>query len=247
MKIVENELRYYLQRIARNQYFSFAGYSDAEWFCITGRRAGELTGFGQIMDPAHGKRLLDILKRRQNDQRFMVAVPKIITTISGFDSGEIDWLLGKHDITLAAYERDMVTDDLAAAGGLHPLVQAIRRTRGAVMIGNHTLEPMQDILRLRKFIGVDSPNLHMQPGGIEAAVRKTKQCGQPGIYLVSAGVSAAVIIDQLHDEIPNSFFIDCGSIWDAFCGIGGQRQWRADLYAKPEALEAWKRKCLYGQ
>lgn len=211
-----------------------------------GCRAGELTGFGQILDPTHGKRLIEVLHKRQNDPRFLVAVPKILYSRGGFNEGELDWCLGRNNLLITAYERDMVTDDLAAEAGLYPLVKKIRETRSAVMIGNHALEPMTEILRLKKFIGVSSPNLHLEEGGIERAVEEAKSYGRSGIYLVSAGVSAAVIIDLLHDEIPHSFFIDCGSIWDAFVGIGGQREWRAKLYDNPKELERWKRRNLGG-
>jgi hypothetical protein len=77
-------------------------------------------------------------------------------------------------------------------------------------------------------------------------VEAAKRYGKSAVYCVSAGVSAAIIIDQLHDTLPDSCLLDCGSIWDAFVGIGGQRQWRAELYANPKAWERWKRKNLYG-
>jgi len=66
------------------------------------------------------------------------------------------------------------------------------------------------------------------------------------ICCFSAGVSAAVIIDKLHDEIPDSFFIDCGSIWDAFARVGAQRAWRGKLYENDKAYDQWVRKNIYG-
>lgn len=247
MNFFERDINFYTSLMRRNKAFSFAGYSDAEWFCLFGTRPGELTSLGQVMDPAHGMLLLDILRRRENDQRFLVAIPKIIETLAGFDLGQIDAFLDGHGIKLVAYERDMVTDDLAAAAGLFPLVDAVRsHSQFTALIGNSQLWPMKDILQLSAFVGISSPNLHMQPGGIDDVVGRVKKYGQPGLYLVSAGVSAAVIIDRLHDYFPSSIFFDCGSMWDAFVGIGGQREWRAKLYADPVALTEWKRKCLHG-
>lgn len=248
MRIYEEPIDQYCRRIRERDYFSFAGYSDAEWFCLFGTRVGERTAFGQIMCPEHGERLLDVLRRRQADKGFLIAIPKILYRMAGFNQGQMDWFLGQHGIKLKyAYERDMVTDDLAAAAGLYPLVKTIRDYPRVVMIGNQALSSMGPLLFLDEFIPISSPNLHMEPGGIEKAVEQAKAYGQPAIYLVSAGVSAAIIVDQLHDTIPESFFIDCGSIWDAFCGIGGQREWRAKLYDNPQELERWKRKNLTGE
>ena len=248
MKIYNESIGHLCQWIAGGKRFSFAGFSDAEWYCIFGERHGQKTGFGQTLNRDHGRRLLDILRRRQDDQRFVFAIPRCLYELPSFCNGEIDWFLGRENIKIEALERDRVTDDAARSGKeLHYLVRMLRRVDQVAMIGNGALRVMEEPLRLKRFIEVSSPNLHLEPGGIERAVAEAKEHGVPGVYLVSAGVSAAVIIDQLHDAIPRSWFIDMGSAWDAFAGIGGQREWRAELYADPEKLETWKRKVLYGK
>lgn len=246
MKLHHHEIGWYLDRHRSGAHFSLAGYSDAEWFCMAGTREGCTTGLGQVMTAAHGERLWDVLRRRQTDPRFLVAVPELLFQITGFDSGEADWMLGARGIKIEACERDMVTDDLAAAGGLFPLVQMLKEREDGVLIGNRALEPLRRTLRLRHFVGLESPNLHMREGGIEDAAERARSYGRPGFYLVGAGVSAAIIIDQLHDAIPEASFFDCGSMWDAFVGIGGQREWRAKLYADRRAWRAWRRKCMVG-
>jgi hypothetical protein len=248
VKIHKESIGHLCLWIAAGKRFSFAGFSDAEWFCIFGERHGEKTGFGQVLDREYGKRLLDIIRRRQADDRFIFAVPSCLYQLPSFCNGEIDWLLGRENIRMEAFERDKITDDAAMNGReLHQFVRMLRRVDHTVMIGNGALRVMEEHLSLKRFIEVSSPNLHLEPGGIERAVAEAVDYGKPGVYLVSAGVSAAVIIDQLHDAIPRSWFIDMGSAWDAFAGIGGQREWRARLYADPPELERWKRRVLYGR
>lgn len=245
MRIHEQDINWYVGRLADKDYYSFAGYSDAEWYCILKERVGGTTAAGQVIDAAHGERLMDIIRRRHKDKRFLFAVPKCLRGLPAFVNGEIDWLLGREDIRMEAYERDMVTDTLAEQAGLFPFVDQIR-SMPAVMIGNAGLRGMVSLLRLRHFVEISTPNLHLEPGGIERAVEQTLSYGEPGVYLVSAGVSAAVIIDMLHDKIKNSFFLDCGSIWDAFVRIGGQRAWRAELYADKGRWNEWMRSNLRG-
>ncbi|GAG77896.1 unnamed protein product, partial [marine sediment metagenome] len=154
-------------------------------------------------------------------------------------------------INIEAYERDMILDDLARDAGLFPLINQLQKM-DVVIIGPRPLRRLH-FLNRKHFVQISSPNLHLEfkqdrkrLSGIDWAVEDALEYGKPAVYLVSAGVSAAVIIDRLHDEIPDSFFIDCGSIWDAFVGIGEQREWRANLYDNPIALAEWEGRNLYG-
>ena len=252
MRIHNESLNHYLQWLRDGQYYSFAGFSDAEWYCLLGQRIGEKTGLGQILDADHGLLLLDVLKRRQHDQRFLFAVPKCLwpsrTTdgLPGFAEGQIDWFLGRHDITIEGYERDRVTDDLAMKGNLYPFIRQLQ-DMPVVLIGPAPLRGMEPHLRYRHFVEISTPNLHRESGGIERAVDDALSYGRSAVYLVSAGVSAAVIIDRLHDRVARSWFLDCGSIWDGIVGIGAQRQWRADLYANPMAYKRWLKDNLNGK
>lgn len=252
-----------VRRIARGRRFSMAGYSDAEWRCILGGEwAGTTTALGQVIDPAHGRRLLDVLRRRAADPAFLVAVPACLYAregpggtflpgLPGFAEGQVDWLLGREDLTLPhAVERDCLLDDLAAAGGLYPWVRQFRRMH-VCLIGPAPLRGLRDVVPYARFVEVESPNLHLSPDGIERAVRAAEDFdpgGSPPAFLVSAGVSAALIVDRLHDRTARTggWALDMGSVWDAFVGIGGQRAWRAELYADPARLEKWKADCTRG-
>lgn len=252
MKIRCESIEHFLPRVAPGPTsgvvgpYAMAGFSDAEWYCILGLRTGEKTGLGQILDPEHGKLLLDVLRRRQGDPRFFCAVPKCLYGLPHFCDGQIDWLLGREDIRLEAVERDMLTDNLAEEAGLHPLIKRLQDFP-VVLIGPEPLRATKDFLRYAHFVPISTPNLHQEPGGIERAVGDALAFTGPAVHLVSAGVSAAVIIDRLYEAKPDSWYLDCGSIWDAFVGIGGQRVWRAKLYANPQLWERWKRENLVGK
>lgn len=249
MKIHEQPLQWYVDRLKRGDHFSFAGYSDAEWLCILGLRAGDRTALGQVICPTYGKKLFDVLRRRQGDPRWLTAVPKCLWEADVFGDGIIDRVLHHRGVRIEGWERDMVLDDAAAGAELFPLIDQLRRM-DTVMIGNSDLEPVAGLLGCKFFVGVPSPNLHLEKGpeGIDWVVNDLlDEPRVPAVYLVSAGVSAAVIIDRLHDEIPNSSFIDCGSIWDAFVGIGAQREWRRALYADLNAWQRWTEENLHGK
>lgn len=251
VKMVENSIGYYVDRLKGGVYFATAGYSDAEWYCILKHSIGSRTGLGQILHAPTGERLLDVLIRRQSDGNFLFAVPKVLWTLRDCMAANIgqriEAVLCSYNIITNFYERDMVTDSLAGRHGLFPFINQLKKMK-TVVIGPKELRGGMEFLGYKHFVVIESPNLHLRKNGIEDAASDALSCKSPGtVYLVSAGVSAALIIDQLYDEAPNSFFMDCGSIWDAFGGIGGQRAWRGRLLEDPKKLEQWKHDNIYGK
>lgn len=238
MRIIEKDIQFYIQKMKLGEHFSIAGYSDAEWFCMVKHRLKQTSGLGQIFSGPHGDLLTDIIKRRQHEEDFLFAVPKCLSKIYPLRDGGMEAFLKENKIqNFVAYERDIVTDDLAEAAGLHPLISQLKKMPVRI-IGNKYLRGI-NFLNYEHFTEISSPNCHMEEHGIEKAVQDVLGYGIPGVYLVSAGVSAAVIIDRLHHQIPNSWFIDCASIWDAFVGIGRQRGWRAKIYRDANKHQEW--------
>jgi hypothetical protein len=169
MEFNYHTIDWYVEKIIRKDYFAFPGYSDAEWFCILEQRVGNTTGLGQILSPTHGKKLAQILVRRQHDPRWLFALPRCLWRMAQFSNNSIDDFLIRSNIEIEAYERDMVTDDLAESAGLWPLVKVARDNR-VVFIGNYDLKPVASVLETDCFVGITSPNLHMVDMGIEIAV-----------------------------------------------------------------------------
>jgi hypothetical protein len=244
LNIREKDIHYYVERLLTGRNFCFPGYSDAEFYCMMGLRHGTTTGLGQIIDIKHGRRLLDVMQKRQNNTKWLFAIPKCLHGLPYFQQRPIDTFLKQNQVDITAYERDMVLDDLARDAGLFPFIAQLQNM-DTVIIGPKDLERLH-FLDYKAHFAIPSPNLHMEDGGIERAVDRVIAKGYKAVYLISAGVSAPIIIDYLYSWCPDNFYLDCGSIWDAFVGIGGQRQWRADLYESPSKLEAWRRKNLYG-
>jgi hypothetical protein len=243
------EMDYYITRLKRGMYFSLAGYSDAEFYCMMNKRIGTKTGLGQILDSTHGDKLFEVLDRRQLDLRFLISIPQCLWDLPEFSKNSIGDFFLKEDLEIEAYERDMILDDLARDAGLFPFIKQLQKMN-VVVVGNKDLRKL-DFLKYKHFVEISSPNLHIEEGGIGTAVKDCinflKNPPESPVFLISAGVSAAVIIDELHDVTPSAFFIDCGSIWDAFVGVGGQREWRAELYANREKWRGWIRKNLHGE
>lgn len=246
MTILEKDIYFYVDRLKKGKYFCFPGYSDAEFFCMMGIRLGCSTGLGQLLDGEHGKKLLDVMQRRQHDPRWFFAIPKCLKELPQLCNGRMDDFLQRNRVEIHGYERDMVLDDLAKNAGLYPLIAQLQEM-DTVVIGPKELRQPLDFLEHRAYISIETPNLHMNSKSLDYAIDQAHDAiGYGATCLISAGVSSAIIIDRLYARNQTSFYIDCGSIWDAFAGIGGQRQWRADLYKDKNAHYEWMHKNIYG-
>lgn len=251
MKFKYEPIAYYIDRLKSGDHFAQAGYSDAEWYCMIRYSLGTRTGLGQVLDAKTGDRLLDVLKRRQNDPRWLFAAPDCLWkpgVLPAKRVREFNTLMSKHYLKIDWYERDMITDDLTKQANLFPFISQLQKMN-TVLIGPNELSSIS-CLGNNVHIPISSPNLHLKgpKDDIENAVDRAYAVATSGaVFLVSAGVSAALIIDQLYSLMPFAFFFDCGSMWDAFVGIGMQRGWRAELYRDPKQVERWKNDNLYGK
>ena len=236
MQIIENPISWYISKLKKNEYFSFPGFGDSEWICLlpdTGR-LNTRSGYGQLHTWRAGRMLRKALRIEEN---YFCATPKVIKSIRGkaFLNGFLD-KLGLKDLVF--YERDMVTDDLAATlAGLNSFIKQLRKMN-VVIIGNIHLKGLH-FLKPKKIITILDNDFHLHEDKMNEVVEECISYGKPSVYLFSAGISAAIMIGRLHGKIPESWFIDVGSMWDAFLGIGGQREWRADLYKDTSKWLEW--------
>ena len=248
--LVHRTLPEWVEMMREGEPFVQVGYSDAEWYCILGNQIGETTGLGQVITAEQGQLLSGIIKRRHDDHRWHFAMPEALWNgeVSNTEGDKVgQYLASVLDIRdLTIYERDIFTDYAARDALLCPLIAFLRKARlSPIFIGPEPLRSLDlDIAGPIFHHTISTPNLHQHPEEIDDLMEEFSlmDYSDSRIVLVSAGVSAAVIIDRLYERFPQHTYFDCGSIWDAFVGIGGQRQWRADLYADPEKLQAWKDK-----
>ena len=124
---------------------------------------------------------------------------------------------------------------------LNPLIMQLRKMN-VVVISNKALRKL-DFLKYDKFIEIGYPNCYLD-GSLQKAYVEAIDYGKPAVYILACGIPAILLAQWLHGKIENSWFIDMGSIWDTFVGIGAQRPTRAYLYSHPEEYKEWLAKNL---
>ncbi|GAI08398.1 unnamed protein product, partial [marine sediment metagenome] len=124
---------------------------------------------------------------------------------------------------------------------LKPLIQQLRKMN-VVIISNKALRKL-DFLKYDKFIEIGYPNCYLD-GTLDNAYIEAMKYNKPGVYILACGIPAILLAQKLHGKIKDSWFIDTGSIWDTFVGIGAQRPTRRYLYSHPKEYQEWLDKNL---
>src|SRR3990167_4518925 len=141
------------------------------------------------------------------------------------------------------YERDMVTDECARDALIGPWIRQLREM-DVVLVSNSYVSKIQYFLPYKHFVEIPKLDTYLEEDWLNKYTKKILEYGKPAAYIFSAGFAAAPMIGRLHGKIHNSFFLDLGSIWDCFVGIGNQRGWREALFPNRTKWREWRDKVL---
>jgi hypothetical protein len=231
MNIKNYELSWYIDKIKNNEHFSLGMYGDGEVQCI-------LNSFG------------DRFKENCEGTLYTKELSKAMAESLKFKAPNF-YFSASEDLRSLGYDKklDQITDiefvekdmwhKAMCAGGLYPLIEEFRK-HNVCIIGNENLKKLT-FLNYDKFIDIGYPNCFEK---LEQTKKEILDYGKEGIYVFACGIPATLFVQSVHDQIPNSWFLDLGSIWDGFCGIGGQRPTRRELYKHPETWLEWVDKNL---
>ena len=254
IKINQHPVDFYINKLKNNEYFSMPGFSDAEWLAMEKTRIrpdennglGNRTGGGQLYTETIGNQLTDAM--RIYDDNYYKMIP--------LGMWEEKWIYGKDRMERFLsengieppwefYERDEVTDVLASRAGIGPWIQQLRQM-DVVFVSNSFVRNIDYFMPYKHFIEIPKLDVYTEDGWLEKYSRQILDYGKPAVYVFAAGFAAAPLISAVHGKIPNSFFLDLGSIWDCFVGIGNQRGWRKELYDDLDKWQMWLDTVLEG-
>lgn len=246
MKLKEHPMEWYLDKMRKNEYFSLGMFGDGEWQAIfnasgVAGRKFEANCEGTKYDPKLCEELLESLKYEGKD--FLFSAPNTFKIHNQYLIYEkwVDQTLEQLGVDIEFVEKNVWNEEMKA-GGLSPLIKELRK-KNVCVISNEKMKGL-DFLRYDKFIKISYPNCYLD-GSLDRAYEEAIAYGKPGVYLIAAGIPAALLAQKLHKAIPESFVLDLGSIFDGFVGTGGQRSFRANLYENPDQMKEWRQKNLH--
>lgn len=234
--IHDQPLSWYVDKIANNEHFSLGMYGDGEWQCIFNHAFGD-----RFKGNCEGTEYTSDLSEKMADslnfkgENFLFSAPDTFKKVPDYKRYEIliDKLAHKEYVEKNVWHKEMCN------GNLYPLIKELRNHNVAI-IGNKNLKGLT-FLNYDKFFEVSYPNCY---GELEKITNEILEYGKSGVYIFACGIPATLFVQAVHGKIPNSWFIDMGSIWDGFVGIGGQRPTRREFYKHPDQWKEWVDKNL---
>ena|SRR3990167_9426795 len=240
MTVLNKPLDWYIEKIKNKEYFSQGMFGDGEWEAIFHTRVG----LSNAEETKYTPELCAELKKSLHFKadNFFFSVPQGLDRPEVFGPSRINNFLRLEGLNIEFYEKDM-WDQAMKSGELKKFIDLLR-TQNVCIISNKALRGLH-FLGYDKFIEISYPNCYLD-GSLDRAYDEAIAYGKPGVYIIAAGLPAALLVQKLHGKIPNSWFLDLGSIWDGFVHIGAQRGFRAALYEDKKKYFEWFDRNLFG-
>ena len=242
--VVHNHpLDWYLVKLYNKEAFASLLYGDGEFLVMTGELGGSVMQNGEVVDDRLRAELLASLD--EPDQSLVRGTDPNLINYSEYEGRDFRtlWELGKrieHLIHARPSARTwvdgVVWERAVRAGEFGPAFRAFRH-RDVILVGNPALgscDVLRAALRPRAFVPVPDKNACGSMDNVERHVASVENRGRGTAYLICVGLSAIPLILRLRKLFPVSTFLDLGSTFDVFAGLGRERGWRSELYKKPK-------------
>ena len=235
MIIIDHPLDWYINKLENNEHFCLGRYGDAEWLCAFEEHIGGNNSSRTIFTKELCRALKESLEFESENYFFSTCdFRRRLGLVHHNTSMEkrIDSVTKKKFLLCDLW------DTLSRTGGLIPFIKQIQGMKTCI-VSRKELRGLT-FLKYDEYIEVDFPNCF---GNREKIISRVKELGNGYVYLLSAGLPAAIFSQDMHRLFDGKVFsLDLGSLWDAFIGppVGAQRPWRRNLYADPRKYKSWK-------
>ena len=213
MKVQSPGLQFYVDKLLKDEPFSFARYGNGEWDCILQLYHKTRSG-SQKFSPGLRKALIASLKtQRAGEYYTALQSTTFLKRIKLFHRLE-KWV-DENAQGLNWHEGEVFTR-ASRKSQLFPLIEAMKQHR-VVVVGPKWLMklPFASV-----FVPVRSRNCWQDANAIMAQLRSLRNV----VISFSAGPATKVLIHRLQPIIgKHSWLIDFGSLWDPFCGKNSRR------------------------
>jgi len=210
--VLQPGLQFYVDKLNAGQRFSFARYGNGEWECILSLYHRTRSG-SQTFTPDLRAALTATLTTRPATGDHYVALQSVAYLERQTLLPRIRPWLAEHAPGLAWHDGELLPR-ASRHGRLFPFVAALRDHRVVVVGPPH----LRSLPLAQTFIPV-TPRDCWQDA---ARLTDTLSAYTNAVILFSAGPTAKVLIHRLQPLLPSSWLIDCGSLWDVYCGVNSR-------------------------
>lgn len=205
-------LSFFEDALTEKHPFGFARYGDGEWNAIFGASGANCDG--QVYSPELGADLQRTLMDRRD--YFYALGPKAVHHETM--GAQIEAWLAEHAPRLSWYDTEVFLT-ASLMGELRPFVNVLRRKR-VLLVGPQHLSRLNAINAMGLVV-VPDKNAYLEKARLEIEILKKAE--RADVILFSAGPAAKVMIFDLYPQLKETHtLIDCGSLWDMYCGVNSR-------------------------
>lgn len=199
--------------------FAFSRWGDGEWAAILGRSGTNCDG--HPYSGALNRALSAVLERP----------PTYLVALQAFamrqDGAAITAWLARRALRLPWVDADVFAQ-ASLSGTLTPLIEVLR-ARGIVLVGPDHLEGLR-LFPMLGVVRVPSTNSFAAFARLQRDLLELLPHVPPqAVVAVSAGMTANLLVDAVHQADAGRTVIDFGSLWDPYVGRRSRKYHRAVL------------------
>lgn len=211
MKIISTELGWYVEQLKNNHPFSFVRYGNGEWDCILKKYHKTRSG-SQTFTPNLQAALIRSLTHPVSINYYRAMQSVSFLQRVGLWSEITQFLQYNKN---KWYDAEIL-HKASRKGKLFPFIDEIQKKK-LVIVGPQWLKKLPFDF---KFIPVVSKNCWSTYNCLFDSLKHEIE----SVILFSAGPTTKVLISTLFPIVgKTSYLIDCGSMWDPFCGVKSRR------------------------
>lgn len=246
-EVTRQPLSWYVAKLERREPFTSLLYGDGELCVAAGLYQGQMyTGYCERVTPQLALSLRDALALNAPDVVYGTD-PNLVhyERYAGQDSVDFRALGAQVRPVIEAHPvpwvDGVVWEDAVRAGEAAPLLRFLARA-DVLLVGHPSLRRV-GFFDPDLFVPVPAKNA---AGSHDATLEAALALGRHDVTVVCAGLGAVRLCMALRERWPDATFLDLGSTFDVFAGLGACRGWRKELYADPPALADLRRRNLEG-
>lgn len=242
-------LSWYVDKLERRESFTSLLYGDGEFVAMSGAVTGQrYTNYRELVTPQLVQELRDSLL--DPDPSIVRGTDLFLAYPETYGGRDVEAVTAVNrrmrqvmtDEQIGRMVDGTVWDVAVREGQLGPLIKVLR-DRCITLVGNYKLFVEFKALKPWMTVAAEERNAAGHLDWLEQTLAATEGCD---CFVVCMGLGAIPLIMRLRRRFPQATFLDLGSTFDVFVGLGAERGWRRELYSDKAAWQACVNKNLEG-
>ena len=207
MKIINNDINFYIDLLKSDNKFSFTRWGDGEWLCVFGAQGENCDKHSYFPEMKNGlNRALD------NPKGYFLATWPVTESMMNNVWDTIQIRLQHSDIK--EWVNASIWESAAMSGNLKNFIEQLEKMDFIIV---SELSKKKLPMNYSDFIEVPETNCFLDKERIKEEMILMSDKYKKPVFGLSASMATNVIVDELYDEIGDKcWMIDLGSIWEPF-------------------------------